>query len=186
MVNTTDPISKSLTFYVPCTRSRTVINDSIMTLPPGMMLDNITQDSVSQNEFTFNFRWNTRLVPAGLYQLCVKPVDSEGHIGDQVCTTLQVRVDPPKFLSMAPTGLVLDTQSDWTISMDQNVAPPIRSDVYFRFFKRAVNGTGQEVLSIDAETATFQLNTISFTTNGTIWEQVSYSCGNAEIDRRFS
>ena len=136
-------------------------------------MDNITQNTADQNQYIFTFRWNTQSVPAGLYQLCVKPVDSEGHIGDQLCTTLQVRVDPPKFLNITPAGLVLNTQSVWTILMDQEVAPPTRSGVYFRFFQRTVGGNDLQVLSVDARSATFQWNTITFTTTGNFWEQVS-------------
>jgi len=176
MISSNSTFSRTVLFRVPCVNTSTTITNFTTDLPTGMNVSSITRHPNDSNVYILHLVWHPRSNQQGIYIYCIIPIDSEGHEGAQICFVVEVDAQLPEFVldSMIPTGRVPYDQSVWSIDVNQPALSPAPLNAYFRFFKKQLNGTDQEVLAVDASTFYYDYRRINFTTNNATWEYVSY------------
>ena len=172
-------IEMRIVIRIPCDNSSTSIQDIQTISPTGMTKTSITQDTTNRVNYIMYLQWTPPLGQYGIHQPCVTPVDDSSLSGQTVCFNIVVGVPSPQFArnSMSPTGVVSRNQSTWTIKTDVDIVPPIDRNVSAVFFKnnKSTRNRDIEVMRTNMSRADYQSRQITFNTNNTIWEEVSYS-----------
>ena len=172
--NTT--ITERIVARTLCTETPINISGILFVSPSGLTKGQIISDPSLNNTYFMDIQWTPRPDQYGIHQICMIPVDSEGQTGQQVCYTFQVDMYQPQFIngSMTPTGVVSQNQSLWSIETDQDILPPYGSNISIHFYRRMINGSDQEVLTLDAVSqANYETRRITFSSGDIIWKEVS-------------
>lgn len=114
--------------------------------PPGLIKSEL--EPFSEKHWYVNMTWTPGAEQQGPNLFCYLARDSSDQSTDQLCITILGAVAPPSVHTSSPSGRILPTHSQWSVTFDRDIFRPTRSS-----YIRVHDYRGTEVFKIDAATS---------------------------------